>query len=201
MRAARWFTFDGGEAPGLLRLPREATGPVRLALFTGGPTSGRASSKSTASPNGCCSRDVATLAIDIPGAGECPVAFSPAGERPALAALARIRADIRIDPARIGVYGLSFGGHFEAKPPLVKPALKGSFRTARRSLTPFAAANERALPFDVRALRRIVQTDPVGDPECSKRSSRACRSLRKVYFQCAPWAIARDELGPIRDLH
>jgi esterase FrsA len=202
------FTFDGGEAPGLLRLPREAAGPVPLALLMGGIDVWKSDLEIHRLAERLLKRGVAALAIDIPGTGECPVPASAAGERPALAALAHIRSDIRVDPARIGVYGLSFGGHFAAKLAIVEPSLSAVVQNGGPIHYAFAAANLRALPFRTRAaLGRIVQVDPVGDPtgfETKLASlSLTAQGLLPARVHAPLLSIdgARDELVPIRDLH
>lgn len=216
MRAARHFahavdrislSFDGGEAPGVLRLPREATRPVPAALLMGGIDVWKSDLEIHRLAERLLARGVATLAIDIPGTGECPVPVSTAGDRPALAALARIRSDIRIDAARVGVYGLSFGGHFAAKLAIVEPALTAVVQNGGPIHHAFAAANLRALPFGARAaLGRIAQVDPAGDPAAFETKlaglSFTAQGLLPARVHAPLLSIdgARDELVPIRDL-
>jgi esterase FrsA len=201
------FTFDGGAAVGLLRLPREADGPVPLALMMGGIDVWKSDLEIHRLAERLLKHGVATLAIDIPGTGECPVPVSATGERPALAALARIRSDMRIDPARIGVYGLSFGGHFATKLAIVEPSLKAVVQNGGPIHYAFGAENLRALPFGTRAaLGRIVEADPAGDPAAFERKlaslSLAAQGLLPARAHAPLLSIdgARDELVPIRDL-
>jgi esterase FrsA len=217
MRAARHFahpaeriafSFEGGEAPGLLRLPRDATGPVPLALLMGGIDVWKSDLEIHRLAEQLLKRGVATLAIDIPGTGECPVPVSTAGERPALAALAHVRSDIRIDGTRIGVYGLSFGGHFAAKLAIVDPSLRAVVQNGGPIHHAFAAANLHGLPFGTRAaLGRIAQVDPAGDPTAFETKlgslSLTAQGLLPARAHAPLLSIngARDELVPIHDLH
>jgi esterase FrsA len=201
------FTFDGGEAPGPLRLPREAAGPVPLALLMGGIDVWKSDLEIHRLAERLLARGVATLAIDIPGTGECPVPVSAAGERPALAALVRIRSDSRIDSARIGAYGLSFGGHFAAKLAIAEPSLRAVVQNGGPIHHAFAATNLRALPFGARAaLGRIVQVDPAADPAAFETKlaslSLTAQGLLPAQIHAPLLSIdgARDELVPIRDL-
>jgi esterase FrsA len=216
MRAARHFAhaverisfkFDGGEAPGLLRLPSDAIRPVPLALLMGGIDVWKSDLEIHRLAERLLARGVATLAIDIPGTGECPVPVSAAGERPALAALVHIRSDVRFDPARIGAYGLSFGGHFAAKLAIVEPGLRAVVQNGGPIHYAFDAANLRALPFGARAaLARIVQIDPAGDPTVFETKlaslSLSAQGLLPARVHAPLLSIdgAQDELVPIRDL-
>lgn len=216
MRAARHFahaveriafTFDGGEAAGLLRLPRGAAGPVPLALLMGGIDVWKSDLEIHRLAERLVKRGVAALSIDIPGTGECLLPVTAAGERPALAALAHIRSDDRFDPARIGVYGLSFGGHFAAKLAIVEPSLAAVVQNGGPIHHAFAATNLRALPFGTRAaLGRIIQVDPAADPTAFETElaslSLAARGLLPARVHAPLLSIdgARDELVPIREL-
>lgn len=216
LRAARHFThplervslaFEGGEMPALLRLPREAVTPVPLVLLMGGIDVWKSDVEIHGLTERLLARGVGTLAFDIPGTGECPVPVSAQGERVPPGALAWARADERIDPARIGVYGLSFGGHFATRLALLDPGLAGVVQNGGPIHEAFAASHLASLPPGTRAaLARVTGQQP-GNPaalECAlARLSLTGQGLLPARAHAPLLSIngAQDELVPISDLY
>jgi hypothetical protein len=137
----------------------------------------------------------AARAVSPRSPSTCPVAFSPAGERPALAALARIRADIRIDPARIGVSGLSFGRPFRGETPARQTCSQGGRselradpsrflrrRTSRRCRSAWGSgALFRLIRWAIRSVRNEA---PKPVAHCARSTSRARRGPLRMTSSC-----------------
>jgi esterase FrsA len=201
------LAFDGGEMPGLLRMPRDAAAPVPLVLVMGGIDVWKSDLEIHGLTERLLARGAATLAIDIPGTGECPVPMSAALERVALGALAWARTEPRIDARRIGVYGLSFGGHLAAKLALLTPGLAGVVQNGGPIHHAFDPGHVRALPLGTRAaLARITGHDPMGDPAPVQATlaglSLSGQGLLPARTHAPLLSIngARDELVPLSDL-
>lgn len=59
---------------------------------------------------------LATLTVDMPGVGECPVAYrDPKAERVFSAMIGHLAGRDDVDGSRVGVWGGSFGGYWAAK--------------------------------------------------------------------------------------
>jgi len=115
--------FDGGVLAGVLRRPRTAGQPE-----TAGPTaatavviliSGLDSAKEElrATEALFLDRGLATFSVDGPGQGEAEygLAIRPDWEVPGGAILDAVSALPGLDPARIGIWGVSLGGYYAAR--------------------------------------------------------------------------------------
>lgn len=216
-RAARHFDppleivrvpFGDGSFPALLRLPAGTTAPAPLVLLWGGIDVWKSDLEIHYLGEALLERGMATLALDMPGTGECPVPVDPAGDRVMRAALDHLEKDARIDGARIGAYGLSFGGHFAAKLALVEPRLKAVVQNAGPIHHTFAPAHIRRLPAGTRAaLARVAGLDPAGDPAALATAhgalSLASQGLLPARGHAPLLSIngEQDIVVPIRDLH
>ena len=124
LRASRYFDipierveipFDGrpGEGDRIiahLRLP-EGTGRLPIMIVSGGIDT----FKEDMHTDQLLDRGIATLAIDIPGVGDAPLAGSEDAERMFTPLLEWIAARPELDSARIGYWGGSTGGYWAAK--------------------------------------------------------------------------------------
>ncbi len=116
--------FEGKFITGYLRLPQSST-PVPLILAI----SGLDSRKETVadSYNQVISKGVGYFAVDGPGTGQAPIKVSANAERMFTAVLDYLQKIPQVDPNRIIVSGVSFGGYWSAKLGIVeKSRLLGS---------------------------------------------------------------------------
>ncbi len=177
LRAAKHFThpidviaipFEGGQLTGYLRLPNgaapEAGWPV--VVIWGGIDVWKSDLEIHSQSNALLKRSIATLAIDMPGTGECSIPVSTQAEHAMLAAIDAIRKHAAIDGARVGCYGLSFGGHFAVKLALLRPDLAGAVNIAGPVHATFQPTWVSTLPMGARiALSRVCGLDPRGEPQ------------------------------------
>jgi esterase FrsA len=157
--------FAAGAIPALLRLPRGAAGPVPLVLLAGGTDVWKTDLEVHSMAQACLRHGMATLALDVPGTGECPVALSPAGIDVFLAALRHARADARIDAGRIGAYAISFGGYYAMQLAVREPSLAGIVQVGAPVHHAFQPENVAILPPYVQvAFARMFGCDPAVMP-------------------------------------
>jgi pimeloyl-ACP methyl ester carboxylesterase len=106
------IAFEGSHIIAYLRLPR-ADGPVPLVFAISGLDSTK---EDLAERFGALlAHGVGFIAFDMPGKGQAPVKIVPGAERMFSAALDHVVARPAIDPARIVIYGGSFGGYWGCK--------------------------------------------------------------------------------------
>jgi esterase FrsA len=134
-RAARHFDpplevvaipFDGGTVAGYLRVPRTGVEKFPLVVLWGGIDVWKSDLEIHSQSEALLRQGIATLTLDMPGTGECPILVSVDAERVLFAAIEMVRADARISDRQIGCYGLSFGGHWAVKMALQHPELLGA---------------------------------------------------------------------------
>jgi esterase FrsA len=169
-RAARFFDpplevvaipFDGRTLPGYLRVPTNGTGPRPLVVLWGGIDVWKSDLEMHSQSAALLRRGIATLALDMPGTGECPIPVSVDAERVLLAAIDAARADTRIDADRVGCYGLSFGGHWAVKLALQHPEWAGAVQVGGPIHHSFQGAWVSGLPLGTRlALGRVLGLEP-----------------------------------------
>jgi dipeptidyl aminopeptidase/acylaminoacyl peptidase len=109
--------FEGKEITGYLRMPTGAVGaPIVLAV------SGLDSRKETMadSYNALLEHGIGYFAVDGPGTGQSPVKVSPTAERVLSKVIDYLRTRKEIDPKRIVMHGVSFGGYWGAKLAIVE---------------------------------------------------------------------------------
>jgi esterase FrsA len=154
--------------------------------------------------NALLRRGVATLALDMPGTGEAPLPVSTGADRLYSAARDFIGTDPRLDPERIGAYGLSFGGHFAVKLALMMPALKGVVQVGGPIHHAFAPEHASRLPFGTRiALARVMGVDANRFAQAFEELSLTAQALLPAKAHAPLLSIngELDELVPIADLH
>jgi esterase FrsA len=216
-RAARYFAhptarvdipFEGTQFPGILRLPKHISAPAPLVLIFGGIDVWKSDLEIHQQSDALLERGLATLAIDGPGTGEAPLKAKSDADRLHRQALDWARGDDRVNGARLGVYGLSFGGHFAAKLALTEPALAGVVQVGGPIHLAFGAEKLIDLPMGTRlALSRVCGVPPGPDPTALV-NALASLSLNKQGLlpasRNAPLLSINgenDELVPIEDLH
>lgn len=101
---------EGSAAPALLRVPARE-GRVPTVVCWGGIDAFKEERRTDA----YCAEGWATLAIDMPGTGEAPLAGSTDAERLWDAVFDWIATRAELDPARVAVIGSSTGGYWAAK--------------------------------------------------------------------------------------
>ena len=107
--------FDGGVLPGILRRPRAAAGPSAVVVMISGLDSAKEELRAT--ERLFLDRGLATFSVDGPGQGEAEYALAirPDWEVPGGAILDAVSALPSLDPARIGIWGVSLGGYYAAR--------------------------------------------------------------------------------------
>ena len=112
--------FEGREIVAYLRVPKNATAPVPMVLAISGLDSRKETVAETYAallPHG-----VGFIAVDGPGTGQAPVKVGPKAERMFSAVLDYLQTRREVDPKRIAVHGVSFGGYWAAKLAVVERA-------------------------------------------------------------------------------
>ena len=102
--------FDSFRLPGVLRFPPSSS-PVPVVIFVTGAVTGKEEMHLLGS--GLVERGVGTLLFDGPGMGEAweQGPLIPGCHRVAAALFDYLEGDSRVDPGRIGLFGVSFGGN------------------------------------------------------------------------------------------
>jgi dienelactone hydrolase len=103
--------FDGTVLAGILRRPRTA-GPHPVVIMISGLDSAKEELRATEAL--FLDRGLATFAVDGPGQGEAEydLAIRPDWEVPGAAIVTAVSRLPGLDPARIGVWGVSLGGYY-----------------------------------------------------------------------------------------
>ncbi len=107
--------FDGSVIAGVLRRPVSPDRPCPIVVLIPGLDSAKEEFRPTEEL--FLSRGIATLSVDGPGQGEAEydLAIRPDWEVPGAAILDAVTALPGIDPARIGIWGVSLGGYYAAR--------------------------------------------------------------------------------------
>ncbi len=108
--------YEGGIIPGLFTEAEGVSGPAPCVLFVNGLDSCKELLFWTWLPHALARRGVSTLCIDQPGAGEAlrigGMPATPYSERWASPCFDWLAGQNEVDPSRIGMCGISLGGHF-----------------------------------------------------------------------------------------
>ena len=111
--------FEGKEIVGYLRLPRVTTGgPVPLVIAVSGLDSRK--ENLAESYSALLEYGIGFFAIDGPGTGQSPVKVSPTADRVLSRVIDYLVTRREIDPKRIALHGVSFGGYWAAKLAIVE---------------------------------------------------------------------------------
>jgi esterase FrsA len=159
--------FEGSTVTAYLRLPPgRVEGECPVVVIWGGIDVWKSDLEIHSQSEALLNRGLATLAVDMPGTGECPIPVSPDAERVLLAAMDAVRQHEAIDGTRVGCYGLSFGGHWAVKLALQRPELSGVVNNAGPVHHTFQPEWVQALPMGARiALSRVLGLDPQRGPQ------------------------------------
>lgn len=115
---------DAGTLTGHLRLPTDRRGPAPLVVVLGGIDEWKSDPSVILSADALRAAGYATLTLDIPATGQNPQRVARPGGASVLAAAVRLAGSGTldgVDPERIGVYGISYGGHYAAALALTEP--------------------------------------------------------------------------------
>jgi esterase FrsA len=110
--------FEGKEIVGYLRLPRLTTGPVPLVIAVSGLDSRK--ENLAESYSALIEYGIGFFSIDGPGTGQSPVKVSPTADRVLSRVIDYLVKRREIDPKRIAMHGVSFGGYWAAKLAIVE---------------------------------------------------------------------------------
>jgi esterase FrsA len=110
--------FEGKEIVGYLRLPRSTTGQVPLVIAVSGLDSRK--ENLAESYSALIEYGIGFFAIDGPGTGQSPVKVSPTADRVLSRVIDYLVKRREIDPKRIAMHGVSFGGYWAAKLSIVE---------------------------------------------------------------------------------
>ena len=105
--------FEGKEIVGYLRLPPSANGPVPIVFAISGLDSRKENMAETY--GALLEKGIGFFTLDGPGTGQSPVKVSPTADRVLSRALDYLVSRKEIDPKRIVVHGVSFGGYWASK--------------------------------------------------------------------------------------
>jgi esterase FrsA len=116
--------FEGKEIVGYLRLPPVTAAPAPLILAVSGLDSRKETMAD--SYNALIEHGIGFFAVDGPGTGQSPVKVSPTADRVLSRVIDYLGTRQEIDPKRIVMHGVSFGGYWGAKLAIVeRDRLKG----------------------------------------------------------------------------
>ena len=116
--------FEGKEIVGYLRLPASSNGPVPLVFAVSGLDSRKENLALSYAP--LLEKGVGFFTLDGPGTGQSPVKVSPTADRVFSRVLDYLVSRKEIDPKRIVMHGVSFGGYWATKLAVTERArLKG----------------------------------------------------------------------------
>ncbi len=116
---------DGKKGRAFLRLPNSSQLKYSVVMLAGGVDTWKSELEVHNLSDSFLEQGMATLQIDIPGTGECPISASDQGHAWFLAALDKLKNHPRIDGSKMSFYGLSFGGYWATKMAFIAPWLSG----------------------------------------------------------------------------
>jgi esterase FrsA len=202
--------FEGGEIVGYMRIPTSSAGRVPVVLAVTGLDSRKENLAETY--GALLGHGVGFFTIDGPGTGQSPVKASPTADRVLSRVIDYLAARGDVDPSRILLHGVSFGGYWASKLAIVEkdrlravvvqsPPIDGFFQPdfVRNSLL----GNQEYL-FDVvpTFLSVVENVGTVDDLVCEfpKLSLVALGLLGRPTTPMLVIAGVRDTLVPISDI-
>ena len=107
--------FEGSEVVAYMRLPKNYMAGAKVPMMIA--ISGLDSRKETVAETYAALLDhgVGFIAVDSPGTGQAPVKVAPKSERMFSAVIDYLLTRPEVDPRRIAVHGVSFGGYWATK--------------------------------------------------------------------------------------
>jgi pimeloyl-ACP methyl ester carboxylesterase len=116
--------FEGSEIVGYMRMPTSRGGRVPVVIAVSGLDSRKENLAETY--GALLDHGIGFFAVDGPGTGQSPVKASPTADRVLSRALDYLAARDDVDPNRILLHGVSFGGYWASKLAIVeKDRLRG----------------------------------------------------------------------------
>lgn len=184
LRASKYFegTFeildievDGKWGRGYLRLPNDLKEKIPAILISGGVDTWKSELEVHSISNAFLKQGMATLTIDIPGTGDCPLFASPTSEKWFYAAFQMLKKHPQIDSKKLGCYGLSFGGYWSTKLAFSFPELSGIVNNGGPIHLTFQPEWLKALPLGlIFILKKMFGLDQQADHEILVRK---CQEL------------------------
>jgi 2,6-dihydroxypseudooxynicotine hydrolase len=176
--------FDGSHLVGILRLPAgEKPRPVMIMI----PGLDSAKEELRSTEDLFLERGIATFSVDGPGQGEAEYDLAIRGdwEVPGAAIIDYLQTEPRIDPGRIGVWGVSLGGYYAPRVASGDDRVKACVALAG----PYDfAENWDNLPFLTREAFRIRSKSP--DPQTARdRAATLSMAGRADRIRCPLLAI------------
>jgi esterase FrsA len=217
LRAAQHFAsgfkvlkipFEGATVTAYLRLPpgtSETGWPV--VVLWGGIDVWKSDLELHSQSEALLKQGIATLTVDMPGTGECPIPVSSDAERALSAAIDAVQRHELIDETRVGCYGLSFGGHWAVKLSLLRPELSGVVNNAGPVHHAFQPEWVGMLPIGTRlALSKVMGLEPQSEAQALLARLSALSLIGQGWLPTERHAPLlslngeRDELVPVTDL-
>ncbi|HET7037912.1 MAG TPA: alpha/beta fold hydrolase [Thermomicrobiaceae bacterium] len=119
--------FEEATIVGYLRIPTPtAMDAPPVVVLSGGIDYWKSDSELHTIADTLLGEGLAVFALDMPGTGESPLPNGPHAERVYEAAIAHLGQRPDVDGGRLGVYGLSFGGHWAVKLALTHPQVRAA---------------------------------------------------------------------------
>jgi pimeloyl-ACP methyl ester carboxylesterase len=202
--------FEGKEIVGYLRLPPNMTGPAPLILAVSGLDSRKETMAD--SYNALIEHGIGYFAVDGPGTGQAPVKVSPTADRMLSKVIDYLGTRKEIDPKRIVMHGVSFGGYWGARLAIVEhDRLRGVVAQSPPSHTGFQAEfvktnllGNREYLFDVvPAFMNVIENVTSTDDLAREFPKLSLQSLGLLDKPTAPMLIiggTKDTQVPITDL-
>jgi dienelactone hydrolase len=149
--------FEGKEIVGYLRIPMVEKPAV--VLFTGGVDTWKSDFDQVV--EALLAKDLAVLAIDMPGTGESAWNLGPDSEKVHNRAIEWLRENPRIDGERTGLLMISFGGYFAVKLALTDTNVKASVNVGGPVALSFTKENAQKVPqLMVATIAHAMGVDP-----------------------------------------
>ena len=201
--------FEGKEIVGYLQLPKTA-GAAPLVMSVGGLDSYKEYVVEQYGP-GYIAAGLGYIALDMPGVGESPIRIDVGAERIFARVLDYLQTRKDIDAKRIGMMGVSWGGHWAARVGIVeKDRLRASVNWAGPVDGYFQrdwqlkALGTREYLFDLFAARAAVYGITELEPFLAYGPRMSLKSAGLLDKPSAPMLLVngeKDSQVPIEDLY
>lgn len=200
------ISIDGKIGRAYLRFPKTMELQIPAVMISGGVDTWKSELEVHSLSEEFLNQGMATLLIDIPGTGECPIPASESAHSWFLAASEALKLHARIDGTKIGFYGLSFGGYWATKLAFIAPWLSGIVNNGGPVHLTFQQEWVEKLPQGLRLILgrmfNLVSTD--GNEGLLEKMESL--SLRK-YFSAKEYAPLlgingeEDRVVPIQEMY
>lgn len=161
-----YIPFEGHSIRTFLRMPTTPSPSFPLVILWGGLDVWKSDLEINQQSELLLNQGIATLTIDIPGTGECPVFNAPQDEKWFLTVIEFMKNYSKIDSSRIACYGLSFGGYWATKLSLISHDLIAAVNIAGPTHLTFTPEWISNLPLMTKmALGSILGIRALKEPE------------------------------------